>query len=220
MAKLDSTLSARDERETVSDIREGEPELIYLTPERLEQDACLQMLRNTGVSLVVVDEAHCVSQWGHDFRPAYLAIRRAVREVGRPPVLALTATATPSVADDIVRQLDVPEALVVNLGSHRENLVYEVRTVNDDKVRHLTEAGRPPRPILFSRRQVSAPRRLRGRLSDLDPTGRRRIPPHGEGTRVRHRRVEQETPRDRRAARIERHHRAGPSHHDGAALRG
>jgi len=133
VAKLDSTLSSRDEQDTVDDIRDGEPELIYLTPERLEQEACLAMLKRTGVSLLVVDEAHCVSQWGHDFRPAYLAIRAAVKALGRPPVLALTATATPAVAADILRQLDMPDATVVNLGSYRKNLLYEVRrTVNEE----------------------------------------------------------------------------------------
>ena len=133
VAKLDSTLSSRDEQDTVDDIQEGAPELIYLTPERLEQEECLAMLKRTGVSLLVVDEAHCVSQWGHDFRPAYLAIRAAVKALGRPPVLALTATATPAVAADILRQLDIPQATVINLGSHRKNLLYEVRrTVNQE----------------------------------------------------------------------------------------
>jgi ATP-dependent DNA helicase RecQ len=108
VAKLDSTLSVQDERDAIEDIGERRPELIYLTPERLEQRECLTMLRTTGVSLLVVDEAHCVSQWGHDFRPAYLAIRRAVKELGRPPVLALTATATPSVAEDISSSLISP----------------------------------------------------------------------------------------------------------------
>jgi ATP-dependent DNA helicase RecQ len=141
VAKLDSTLSARDERETVDDIREGEPELIYVTPERLEREDCVAMLRRTGVSLLVVDEAHCISQWGHDFRPAYLSIREAVRRLGNPPVLALTATATPDVAEDIVRQLDMKRPAVVNLGSYRENLIYEVRrTVNEaEKDRSLRE---------------------------------------------------------------------------------
>jgi ATP-dependent DNA helicase RecQ len=140
VAKLDSTLSAQAERDAVDTIREGEPELIYVTPERLEQDECLTMLRRTGVSLMVVDEAHCISQWGHDFRPAYLSIREAVRALGRPPVLALTATATPDVAADILKQLDIPNAIVVNLGSYRPNLIYEVRrTVNEaEKLQHLT----------------------------------------------------------------------------------
>jgi ATP-dependent DNA helicase RecQ len=134
VAKLDSTLSAQDERDAIEEIGEGAPELIYVTPERLEQPECLTLLRDAGVSLVVVDEAHCVSQWGHDFRPAYLAIRRAVRELGRPPVLALTATATSSVAEDILTQLDIPKAKTVNIGVHRPNLIYQVRrTVNDNE---------------------------------------------------------------------------------------
>jgi ATP-dependent DNA helicase RecQ len=82
----------------------------------------------------VVDEAHCVSQWGHDFRPAYLAIRDAIRTLGRPPVLALTATATPDVIADILKQLDIEDALVVNHGIERPNLFFEVfRTVNDEE---------------------------------------------------------------------------------------
>jgi len=140
VAKLDSTLSREDEREMVDEIREAEPELIYVTPERLEQDDCVSMLKRAGVSLVVVDEAHCVSQWGHDFRPAYLGIRSAVKALGRPPVLALTATATPAVVSDILKQLDIPDATIVNHGSSRENLLYEVRrTVNEaDKEAQLT----------------------------------------------------------------------------------
>jgi ATP-dependent DNA helicase RecQ len=134
VAKLDSTLSSRDERDTVDDIQRKVPELIYLTPERLEQHSCLTLLQRTRVSLIVVDEAHCVSQWGHDFRPAYLAIRSAIKTLGRPPVLALTATATPAVAMDIVRQLSIPQATIVNCGNGRENLIYEVRrTVNQEE---------------------------------------------------------------------------------------
>lgn len=82
----------------------------------------------------MVDEAHCVSQWGHDFRPAYLAIRDAIRTLGGPPVLALTATATPDVLTDILKQLNIEDAIVVNHGIERPNLFYEVfRTVNEDE---------------------------------------------------------------------------------------
>ncbi len=141
VAKLDSTVSGQAERATLADIHKRTPELIYVTPERLEQDECVAMLKRTGVSLVVVDEAHCVSQWGHDFRPAYLSIRRVVQALGRPPVLALTATATPAVASDIVRQLAIPNARIVDFGIYRPNLRYEVRrTVNDEeKVRELVK---------------------------------------------------------------------------------
>jgi ATP-dependent DNA helicase RecQ len=140
-AKLDSTISRSEEEAAMADIARREPELVYVTPERLERPDALARLAKGGVSLVVVDEAHCVSQWGHDFRPAYLAIREAVRALGRPPVLALTATATPDVAADILKQLDIPQAVVVNLGSYRPNLIYEVkRTVNEaEKLKHLID---------------------------------------------------------------------------------
>lgn len=133
-ATLNSAVSNSDEARAIRDIREGTPEIVYVTPERLEDPDYLTMLKQTGVSLVVVDEAHCVSQWGHDFRPSYLAVRDAVRKLGRPPVLALTATATPDVVEDIIAQLDIRGALVVNHGVNRPNLIFEVfRTVNEEE---------------------------------------------------------------------------------------
>src|SRR2546423_3687888 len=135
-AKLNSTLSAAEERQTRDSIAEGDSKLIYVTPERLENAEYRAVLREGGVSLFVVDEAHCISQWGHDFRPAYLALPEAIRALGRPPVLALTATATPEVAQDIVRQLGIPGARVVNTGIERPNLRFEVRrTVNGEAKR-------------------------------------------------------------------------------------
>jgi ATP-dependent DNA helicase RecQ len=131
--KLDSTLSAAETRDAIDQIRSGAPNLVYVTPERLENRDHLALLRRAGVSLFVVDEAHCVSQWGHDFRPAYLALRDAIRELGRPPVLALTATATPAVTADIVTQLGLRDVQLVNSGIERPNLFFEVyRTVNEE----------------------------------------------------------------------------------------
>jgi len=131
VAKLDSTLTTGEERETAEEIAGGANDLIYVTPERLENPEYLDLLQTRGVSLLVVDEAHCVSQWGHDFRPAYLALPDAIRTLGKPPVLALTATATPQVVEDIVRQLGIRGAQIVSLGIERPNFRYEVlRTVN------------------------------------------------------------------------------------------
>jgi ATP-dependent DNA helicase RecQ len=125
-AKLNSTLSASEQGAVEQEIARGEHGLIYITPERLEGPEQLDQLKQHGVSLLVVDEAHCVSQWGHDFRPAYLGVRDACRELGRPPVLALTATATPDVLADIQLQLDMHDPLVVQTGIERPNLFIEV----------------------------------------------------------------------------------------------
>jgi ATP-dependent DNA helicase RecQ len=131
-AKLNSTLSPSQEAEVVEGIARGAYRLIYVTPERLENPQQLDQLKQNGISLVVVDEAHCVSQWGHDFRPAYLGVRDACRELGRPALLALTATATPDVLADIQRQLDMRDPLLVQTGIERPNLFIEVlRTPSD-----------------------------------------------------------------------------------------
>ena len=131
VTKLDSTLTAQEERDAAAQLSAGANDLVYVTPERLENPEYVELLRTRGVSLVVVDEAHCVSQWGHDFRPAYLALGEAVRALGRPPILALTATATEGVAQDIIRQLGLRDPRVVRRGIERPNLFFEVRrTVN------------------------------------------------------------------------------------------
>ncbi|UFS69786.1 ATP-dependent DNA helicase [Geomonas sp. RF6] len=141
VARLDSTLTASETRETVEEISQGEQTIIYVTPERLENPKYLEVLASHGVSLFVVDEAHCISQWGHDFRPSYLALRDALRQLGRPPILAVTATATPDVANDIVTHLGMDNPLIVSTGVDRANLFWEVRrTVNStEKAQQLSE---------------------------------------------------------------------------------
>lgn len=135
-AKLNSTLTTAEEQSVIDAIEEGEQKLIYVTPERLENEEYLDLLKQSKTSLFVVDEAHCVSQWGHDFRPAYLNLRNAIEKLGRPPVLALTATATSEVADDILKQLHVDKAEIVQLGIERKNLKFVVRrTLNEQMKR-------------------------------------------------------------------------------------
>jgi ATP-dependent DNA helicase RecQ len=107
-------------------------DFVFATPERLEDPDFLAALRAIEVDLFVVDEAHCLSEWGHDFRPAFLGLGAAIRALGSPPVLALTATATERALDDIIKHLALRDPHIVNLGVHRPNLRYAVRqTVSD-----------------------------------------------------------------------------------------
>src|SRR3954463_5275732 len=143
-SKLNSTLRAREEREVRESIAEGNSRLIYVTPERLENPEYRNVLATGGVSLFVVDEAHCISQWGHDFRPAYLSLRDSIRDLGHPPVLALTETATPDVQKDIIRELALKDPVLVDTGIERPNLFLEVfRTVNGtakrERIRKILE---------------------------------------------------------------------------------
>ena len=132
--KIDSTLTTREQRSAEDHIDHGTAQLIYVTPERLENPDFLATLKEAGgISLLVVDEAHCISQWGHDFRPAYLNIGYARQALGMPPVLALTATATDAVVAEIRDSLDIRDAKIVNAGIERDNLSFSVhRTVNTD----------------------------------------------------------------------------------------
>jgi len=133
--RLDSTLSPRDEHAALSRLSENRPCIAYVTPERLGEPRFRERLASVRVALFVVDEAHCISQWGHDFRPAYLGLGEAVRALGRPPVLALTATAPPKVKDDILAQLQLSpdDASVIDIGLDRPNLRYHVIKASSER---------------------------------------------------------------------------------------
>jgi ATP-dependent DNA helicase RecQ len=130
-AQVNSSLSAEEERQALAAIAENRCEIVFCTPERLAMAEFVEVLKTVKIALVVVDEAHCISQWGHDFRPAYLEMAGAIEALGRPPVLALTATATEEVVDDIGRQLNRPRLNVVNTGVYRPNLHYSVVQVTN-----------------------------------------------------------------------------------------
>jgi len=129
--QVNSSLSAEEERNALAAIAEGRCEIVFCTPERLVMPEFVDVLKAVNIALVVVDEAHCISQWGHDFRPAYLEMAGAIEALGRPPVLALTATATEDVVDDIGRQLNRPRMNVINTGIYRPNLQYAVVQVTN-----------------------------------------------------------------------------------------
>jgi ATP-dependent DNA helicase RecQ len=130
--QVNSALEAAELQETLQAIERGDVEFVFATPERLEDPRFIELLKGHHTDLFVVDEAHCLSEWGHDFRPAFLGLGGAIKALGTPPVLALTATATPRVLEDISRQLNLREPRTFNLGIFRPNLHYEVRrTAND-----------------------------------------------------------------------------------------
>jgi len=129
---MHSHLSTGEMREAHRQVDAGEGDMLYLTPERFKDREFFEKLLNRHIALFVIDEAHCVSQWGHDFRPDYLSLGGIAKRLGRPPILALTATATQEVQDDIVRQLGMENPHVTITGFARPNLRFEVRrTVND-----------------------------------------------------------------------------------------
>ncbi len=125
-ATLHSGLSPEERWEVERKVRTGEIKMLYIAPERLRSLEFVLALRRAGVGLFVVDEAHCISEWGHNFRPDYLFLPRVVKDLGNPPVLALTATATPRVREDILRSLAMRSPEVVVTSFNRPNLTYRV----------------------------------------------------------------------------------------------
>lgn len=124
---LNSSLSKTDITKVKSDIVSGQTKLLFVAPETLKKDETLDFLRTIKVSFVAVDEAHCISEWGHDFRPEYRRIKSMVKEIGNVPMIALTATATPKVQYDIQKNLSMLDAKVFQSSFNRTNLYYAVK---------------------------------------------------------------------------------------------
>jgi ATP-dependent DNA helicase RecQ len=123
---VNSTLTAGEVSERMARVSRGEVKLLYLAPERFDVGTAAERLRDVGVSLLAVDEAHCISEWGHDFRPSYLRIAQVRERLGWPQAVALTATATPHVRQDIARQLRLEQPETIITGFDRQNLRYHV----------------------------------------------------------------------------------------------
>jgi ATP-dependent DNA helicase RecQ len=135
-ARLDSTVSPTEQAMLEKEIRAGQHAMVLVTPERLQNPEHVAPLKGR-VALFVIDEAHCISQWGHDFRPAYLQLAHVIKALGCPPVLALTATAPPRLIEDIRAALGLKELRIVQTGVERGNLFLQVkRTVNRQEKEH------------------------------------------------------------------------------------
>ncbi len=131
-AFVNSTLTAAQSNERFQRAARGELKLLYVAPERFDFGNTAERLRETGVSLLAVDEAHCISEWGHDFRPSYLRMRSVRERLGDPVTIALTATATPEVREDIATQLALRDPERIVTGFDRGNLHYHVVPVKND----------------------------------------------------------------------------------------
>ena len=124
---LNSSLTKTAINQVKEDILDGKTKLLYVAPESLTKEENIEFLKQVDISFYAVDEAHCISEWGHDFRPEYRRIRPIISEIGESPLMALTATATPKVQHDIQKNLGMLDAMVFRSSFNRPNLFYEIR---------------------------------------------------------------------------------------------
>jgi ATP-dependent DNA helicase RecQ len=140
-AFINSSLSSAQVSDRLARVDRGEIKLLYVAPERFDYGKTAERLRRTGVSLLAIDEAHCISQWGHDFRPSYLRVKTVHEALGSPTTIALTATATPEVRRDIIRELALKNPETIITGFDRPNLTYFVVPVKNDADKERQLAG-------------------------------------------------------------------------------
>lgn len=124
---LNSSLNKSEINQVKEDIKRGVTKLLYVAPESLTKEEYTSFLKTVPLSFIAIDEAHCISEWGHDFRPEYRNLRNIIRQIGDIPIIGLTATATPKVQEDILKNLEMPDAKVFKASFNRPNLYYEVR---------------------------------------------------------------------------------------------
>ena len=129
---LNSSLTKNEILHVKEDILSGKTKMLYVAPESLTKESNVEFLKKIKISFFAVDEAHCISEWGHDFRTEYRRIRPIVEEIGKAPIIALTATATPKVQNDIQKNLDMMDAQVFKSSFNRSNLYYEIRSKQGD----------------------------------------------------------------------------------------
>ena len=139
---LNSSLSSSDIDKVKKDILEDKTKLLFLAPESFSKKSNLDFLKKIKINFIAIDEAHCISEWGHDFRPDYRNIRNVINEINNKlPIIALTATATPKVENDILKNLQIENASIFKSSFNRPNLFYEVRSktesVNNDLVKYI-----------------------------------------------------------------------------------
>lgn len=158
---INSTLSWEEQKERLQGIRQGRWKLVYVAPERFRAESFLQALQGLKVELFAVDEAHCLSQWGHDFRPDYMRLGKALEKIGRPQCVALTATATPIVRDDIIQVLQLREGFELVSGFARPNLSLNISATEnaqqkEDRMRAVISAHRTGIVYCATRKKVEA----------------------------------------------------------------
>ena len=158
---LNSSLTKTEIAQVKKDITSGITKLLYVAPESLTKEEYVQFLQQVPLSFVAIDEAHCISEWGHDFRPEYRNLRHIIKQLGQVPVIGLTATATPKVQEDILKNLDMSDAVAYKASFNRPNLFYEVRTktknIESDIIRFIRQhKGKSGIIYCLSRKKVES----------------------------------------------------------------